>query len=219
MTHLGQIVILNGAPRSGKSSIARAVQSAFEEPWINLGVDGVMRATPERYLPGIGLRPGGERPDLEPLVETMHLALYDAVAAHSRLGLDVIVDIAHHDGYSTPRNLLPKVASRLAGLPVLFVGVRCPIDVIMQRREVDQPGREGRYLTRGRDGDVPEAVLRWQHAVHDPGIYDLEVDTSSLSPDECAQAIRDRLEAVPPPSVFARLAAGAWKDPTVSHDR
>lgn len=48
MTHLGQIVILNGAPRSGKSSIARAVQSTFEEPWINLGVDGVMRATPER---------------------------------------------------------------------------------------------------------------------------------------------------------------------------
>lgn len=38
-SHSGQIIILNGAPRSGKSSIARAIQEGFEGPWINLGVD------------------------------------------------------------------------------------------------------------------------------------------------------------------------------------
>ena len=52
-------------------------------------------------------------------------------------------------------------------------------------------GPERHYLTRSRDGDVPEAVS-WQPAVHDPGIYDLEVDRAWLSPDECAHAIRNR---------------------------
>lgn len=33
---------------------------------MNLGGDYFMKMTPEDYQPGIGLRPGGERPDLEP---------------------------------------------------------------------------------------------------------------------------------------------------------
>ncbi|MCU0502603.1 MAG: chloramphenicol phosphotransferase, partial [Anaerolineae bacterium] len=60
----GQIIILNGVPRSGKSSIAAAIQQTFDGVWMNLGVDRFMQMTPARYLPGIGLRPGGERPDL-----------------------------------------------------------------------------------------------------------------------------------------------------------
>ena len=66
---LGQIVVLNGIPRSGKSSIVAAIQEIFDGPWMNLGVDTFKeRVTPKRYSPGIGLRPGGERPDLEPLI-------------------------------------------------------------------------------------------------------------------------------------------------------
>src|SRR6266566_3245146 len=61
----GQIVILNGTPRSGKSSIATVIQNTFEGVWMNLGVDRFKQMTPERYQPGIGLRPGGERSDLE----------------------------------------------------------------------------------------------------------------------------------------------------------
>ncbi len=64
----GQIIILNGAPRSGKSSIAQAIQDSFEGLWMNLGVDSYARITPPRYRPGIGLRPGSERPDLEVFV-------------------------------------------------------------------------------------------------------------------------------------------------------
>jgi chloramphenicol 3-O phosphotransferase len=77
---LGQVVILNGPPRSGKSTIAAAIQATFDGPWLNIGVDLIMRATPERYLPGIGLRPGGERPDLEPFVVASYAALYDSIA-------------------------------------------------------------------------------------------------------------------------------------------
>src|SRR5712691_2893047 len=137
----GRIIILNGPPRSGKSSISAAIQNTFEGVWMNLGVDRFKQMTPDRYQPGIGLRPGGERADLEPLVVVLYRAMYEAIGAHSRLGLNVVVDVGHHDGYSVPRGILPDCARRLSGLPVLFVGVYCPIDVIMQRRNAGQVGR------------------------------------------------------------------------------
>jgi chloramphenicol 3-O phosphotransferase len=118
----GRIVVLNGAPRSGKSSIAAAVQ--------------------------------------------------------------------HHD-----RSVIEDCARRLAGLPALFVGVRCPLAVVMKRR--------------GLSGPVPAPVLRWQEQVHAHWTYDLEVDTSELRPEECAEAIRRRLESPDEPSAFARLAREA----------
>jgi chloramphenicol 3-O phosphotransferase len=203
----GQIIILNGAPRSGKSSIAALIQQTLEGPWMNLGVDVFVRhMTPERYRPGIGLRPGGERPDLEPFVVQSYAALYESIAAHSRQGLNVIADVGHHDAYSQPLNILATCARRLEGLPVLFVGVRCPIETIMERRNAGQVGREGAYAT-GTDADpIPSPVARWQQEVHKPGIYDLEVDTSLLSPEECVLVIEERLTQGPPPTALARLA-------------
>jgi chloramphenicol 3-O phosphotransferase len=206
----GQIIVLNGAPRSGKSSIVAVIQETFEGPWMNLGADSFVRSvTPERYRPGVGLRPGGERPELEALVPVLFAAMYDSIAAHSRLGLNVVVDVGHHDAYAIPRNILFESARRLKGLPVLFVGVRCPIDVIMQRRNAGQPAREGEYATGSTGEPIPPPVRLWQREVHIPGIYDLEVDTSLLSPEECAEVIRRRLEQGPPPSAFQRLTAGS----------
>jgi chloramphenicol 3-O-phosphotransferase len=42
----GQVVILNGAPRSGKSSIASNIQETFDGTWMNLGVDVARLMTP-----------------------------------------------------------------------------------------------------------------------------------------------------------------------------
>jgi chloramphenicol 3-O phosphotransferase len=195
----GRIIILNGAPRSGKSSIAAALQARGD--WINLGVDAQMRTLPPSLMPGIGLRPGGEMPDLEPRLPSMFAALYDAIAAHARHGFDVVADLGHHDWYSRPLGILPACARQMAGLDVLFVGVHCPIDIIMARRNADP---QGGFYTAG-DG-VPAPVQRWQDAVHVPGIYDFELDTS-MTPGDCAVALEAALAAPPRPSAFERLAA------------
>jgi chloramphenicol 3-O phosphotransferase len=211
-TLAGQIIILNGAPRAGKSSIALAIQESFDGAWMNLGVDVFAgMVTPHRLRPGIGLRPGGERPEVEAMVPVFYAAMYESIAAHSRLGLNVVVDVGHHDGYGQPRGILIDVARRLAGLPVLFVGVRCPLEVIMERRQLGQKGREGRYLTGSADEPVPPPVLRWQREVHIPGLYDLDIDTSKQSPNDCADVIRRRLvEGTARPTAFERLASGRF---------
>jgi len=68
-------IILNGTPRSGKPSIVDVIQDTFDGVWMNLGVDRFMQMTPARYLPGMGLRPGGERQDIETLVPILYRAL------------------------------------------------------------------------------------------------------------------------------------------------
>jgi chloramphenicol 3-O phosphotransferase len=196
----GQVVILNGVPRAGKTSIATALQARLDGVWLNLGVDVVIAMTPAQWRPGIGLRPGGERPDLEPVVQTLYAGLFEAIAAESRAGLNVVADLGLHDAYSRPLGIVADAVRRLAGLPVLLVGVKCPIEAIMARRNADPQG--GYYAA----GDtVPEPVRRWQEAVHRPGIYDLEVDTSVLSPEACVVAIGRALAAPPAPSAFERL--------------
>ena len=210
LSELGQIVVLNGASRSGKSSIAAAIQESFDGVWMNLGMDGHITATPPAYRPGVGLRP--QRPEdaradpnrvplatLEAYVPTLYAALYESAAAHARLGLNVVMDVYHHDYYSRPLGILADCARRLIGLPTLFVGVRCPVDVIWQRREATW-GQVRDTV----DAGVLSAVELAQEAVGSH-TYDVEVDTSRMTPDECAAAIRARL-AEGPGSVFGALA-------------
>ena len=199
----GLIVLLNGVPRAGKSSIAAAIQASFPGVWMNLGLDHFKATTPQRYQPGIGLRPGGERPDLEPLVVTLYLAMYESIAAHSLRGVNVVADVGHHDGYSAPRGILPACARLLAGLPAFFIGVRCPIGVIMARRQATWGA------SYAEDGSIPRPVLLFQELVHTPGVYDLEVDTSVMSPEACAATIRVRIDGGSGPAALQALAGAA----------
>jgi chloramphenicol 3-O phosphotransferase len=199
MPDLGQIIILNGAPRSGKSSIVSVIQDTWDGVWMNLGVDVFVRhVTPKKIQPGIGLRPGEHDHAAVPHLPALYAALYDSIAAHGERGLNVITDLDHH-GATQP--MLRAGARRLAGLPVLFVGVRCPLDVIIKRRIATG------WQPEGTENDpVPPPIALWQREVHVPGIYDLEVDTSELTPEQCADAIRKRLDAGPG-SAFPQLAS------------
>ena len=195
------MVVLNGVPRCGKTSIARAMQESAGAPWLNLGVDAAQSWLPKELRPGIGLRPGGERPDLEEAVVRLYRALFDAVAAHAGQGLNVVVDVGLHESYSRPLSVAADCARRLAGFPVLFVGVRCAPDVIWQRRE--ETWGQARDSA---DQALLAAVARWPIAVH-ASRYDLEVDASELSAVDCAEQILVRLRSGPEGRSFGALAA------------
>jgi len=185
----GQVIVLNGTPRSGKSSIAAEIQATFDDTWVNLGVDHSIATTPTQFRPGIGLRPGHERPDLEPIVAALYRALYGSIVVHAKEGISVVVDVGHHQYFS-----LGEAARILSGTTAWLVGVRCPVDTVMARRQ-----ETGMVAPR-------EMVERWEREVHRPGVYDLEVDTSVLSSQECAEEIRGLLGGEP--EAFQRLGKG-----------
>jgi chloramphenicol 3-O phosphotransferase len=172
------IVVLNGAPRSGKSSIVEAIQSTFDGTWVNLGVDVSRRTTPPGAQPGIGLRPNEPDHPAARVRLALYSALWESVAAHDELGLHVAVDVGMYEA-----GVAADAARRLSARPVLFVGVRCPVEVAVERRRAAP------------DAYAPtrEAAELWEREVHRHWTYDLEVDTSRLSPSECAAVIADRL--------------------------
>jgi chloramphenicol 3-O phosphotransferase len=210
----GRVVILNGAPRSGKSSIVAAMRDRVPGMWMNLGNDVVVRhVLPASLQPGIGLRPGDERPDLRALLPSLRAALWDSVSAHAHHGFDVVADVTLHGDHGSIDDTAVRaslasssgwadVADRLVGLSIVVVGVRCPLDEIMARRDAGDDDRPDSYLRSSDDGEVPEPVRRWQVAIHDPGRYDVEVDTSRMTPAQCADAIAKRLAQGPPKSIL-----------------
>jgi chloramphenicol 3-O phosphotransferase len=174
------------------------MQAQLAGEWLNLGVDSHMATLPEALRPGIGLRPGADRPDVKALVPRLYAAHYASVAASAKQGFHVVVDVGHHDGA-----ILRDCLRLLSGLNVMLVGVRCQLEQILARRALDE---DGRHVAPG--APVPEPVLLWQRQVHDPGIYDLEVDTSLLSPEECTARIREMLDGgLPRPTAVERLLA------------
>lgn len=199
---VGTILVLSGPSRAGKSTIAARVQDALDGIWMHIGMDLHIQATPPRYKPGIGLRP--MRPqdaravegrvsygDLVDAVPALYAALYGSAAAHARNGLNVVMDVYHHDNYPKTLGTLDIAKRELAGLPSLFIGVNAPLDVIWDRRG----------QTWGQHRDTVDEDVRRAVEMHDVAAqalrYDIELDTSVLSPDECVGRIARRLAEGP----------------------
>lgn len=142
----GSVVVLNGMPRSGKTSIAKALQGMREQVWINVGLDHHIRTLPDWLSPGAGLRPfavahAGSEEERERLlhiedhVPGLYAAIYASAAAYARRGFEVVMDVGHHGAYSREFTVWTDCARELDGLTYLLVGVQCPLVVIWERRE------------------------------------------------------------------------------------
>lgn len=184
----GTIIILNGTSSSGKTSIVKALQDAFDEPFLEAGLDKFIWMLPERYLERplwddvLGLATQAGRTGHQ-LVAGMH----QAIKALSQVGINVIADHVLVEA-SWWLDCVQRFSDRQAYL----VGVRCPLEVVEQRE------RERHDRTLGQ--------ARAQYGVvHGLGVYDVEVDTSRSTPEECAMQIKARVNAGAPPSALKSL--------------
>ena len=183
LTKTARIVLLNGVGSAGKSSIAKALQAITSEPFLHVQMDAFLDMLPEAYqdhpdaftyetvhedgkpLVVIGAGPVGDR---------LMRGMRHAIAALAAQGNNLIVDDVLTSGQAQ------EYAAVLAPFQVFLVGVFAPLEVLEARER--------------QRGDRMIGLARWQYArVHKGMKYDIEVDTSTARPEECARLIKDRL--------------------------
>lgn len=202
----GTVIVLNGASSAGKSSIAKELQTLLDGCWLHVGVDHFLAMWPQKYF---AIDPSPEEIARQGLYRTtrqdedaicvdlnaghlgqaLHRSRHRSVAVLAAQGLNII-----GDEVLLTREELDEYVAVLSTTTVLFVGVRLPFEVLLQRE---------------RDcGNRMVGLARGHHAqVHAHALYDLEVDTSLMSAAQCAVRIKECIEHGPAPDAFARLRA------------
>lgn len=179
------VIVLNGGSSSGKSTIARCLQELLDRPWLRLGIDDLIDALAPSLVGAGQARPGraplvrygdGGEVLLDPAWDPVETAWYRGVAAMAGGGLHVIVDEVLLGGGAGQR----KLAARLTGLEVLWVGVRCD-PAVAAAREAARADRLGGMA-------VAQAA-----AAHAGVRYDLVVDTTARPAEECAREVLRRV--------------------------
>lgn len=169
--------MLNGTSSSGKSGIARCLQAILPDPWIVLGIDTLIRSLPVASVPspvtaaGLVFAADGTVV-IDPVFQRLEVAFGDGIAAMAKAGARIIVD----DVFLASAASQQRWQQALAGLEVLWAGVRCEVAVAA-----------GRELARG--DRVPGLAASQEQVVHLGVTYDLQVDTTRTEALECARSI------------------------------
>jgi chloramphenicol 3-O phosphotransferase len=179
----GRVLFLNGASSSGKSSIANQLLMMLDPPHFHMPVDAINGMRARQKTLELGPQ------ELTEVLARTRAGYHRAVAGMAWAGNDVIADHVLSEQWR-----LLDCLEVMAGLDVVFVGVRCSAEEL-ERRERARGDRE------------PGQAARQQLQVHAHGRYDVEVDTTVASPRECAGLIWNFLAAGHVPTAFDRLRA------------
>lgn len=171
------MIVLNGGSSAGKSTLARALQARLPRPWLSFGTDVLGDALPASGPNAVvSFGPGGEV-WVAPGYRGLEQAWYRGLAEMAAAGVGLILDEVFLRGAANQAEL----AAVLAGLDVVWVGVRCdPAEATA--REAARPDR------------VVGMAAAQAEVVHRGVVYDVEVDTTRTPPGDCAQLVLDHIQ-------------------------
>lgn len=209
----GQVVVINGTSGSGKTTTCAAFARRAEEPYLMFGMD-LLAGTlfPAKYTMFGARKEDGYQPtSYGPVCMHALSAMHAMIAAAARTGQNMVVD---HLMFLDPP-VLQDCVWRMADVPVLFVNLKPSRDVLDKRvrgRRIDfiPPPIQEAMSAAG-----PEIVAAFAEQLGEAGpwfyehayandIYDLELDSSAMSPDQVCAEIEARLRQGPG-TAFARL--------------
>lgn len=170
----GRVLLLNGPPSSGKTSLVNALQQEIAEPWFHLSLDDFRSGFSETWWTADDGR----------LFDQVMSGYVGSMREMALAGNDVLSEVVISPDR---RHLYERSYGELA---IVLIGVRCPIDVAVQREKLRSDRRRGPI-----DLNPHEYA-----AVHSGLRYDVEVSTTSRTPNELAVELVKQLEGITPSS-------------------
>ncbi|HEX7168130.1 MAG TPA: hypothetical protein VF230_14220, partial [Acidimicrobiales bacterium] len=147
----GRAIVVHGPSSAGKSTLMHAISAAAGTPWVVFD-EASFGSYPMTYAIW---------PETAP---TLREGFVAGIAALAASGNQVVTSSGQH-AQGVWRDAFAAV-----GVPVLFVGLECPVDVLVAR----QGGRDDRW------GGLAESTV----GVHEGWSHDLVLDSSAHTPDE-----------------------------------
>jgi len=196
------IIIINGPPSAGKTSIIKEMQKLYDKPLLHVGIDRFWAMIPDQYKefgtkasegysfiqtidhdnnPIVHVKSG-------PFAQQIDHTMTQVIKCMADCGHDVAVDAIltekiHFDHYV---EALEKHVD-------YFVGIVCDLEELERREKLR--GNRIVGLARGHIGSIH------QHKEY----YDLVIDSTHYSPTTCAQNILDFIQKTPNPQGFKKL--------------
>lgn len=196
----GKIIVLNGTSSAGKSTIAKAVQTMMDEPYLCTGVDHFQLAYPSGLV-SIGNTLAGElvgwqvRYSEGGLQEIrmgsvglqMLEAMYRALTGISNAGVNVVIDDVIWN-----QQILETAVSILHTYPIYFFALDLSLAAAEQREK-----------ERGNRG--PGNARYFYSLVYNLNdVYDARFDVENNDPETCAELIKTAV-ATTQPAAFKTL--------------
>jgi chloramphenicol 3-O phosphotransferase len=159
------VIILNGASSSGKSTLARALQvRLFEQTWFHISFDSWIAGSRPRR------RHGDDTDEATAVID----GFYAAILAFARHGNRIILDMVISDDEA-----MAHIRDALQDLRLFWVRVDCPAE------ELDR-----REMIRG-DRSIGLAGVQRRRIVASEWAYDKSVDTSAMTAWDAATVVID----------------------------
>lgn len=184
------ILFVNGASSAGKTSLARALQSAWESPLLYWSLDAVIAQLPLRYT-----GTGSDAADGFPLEEADEgyiinvgrsgLALNELSARYlatlADSGFDVVADFV-----LLSRHMLAPYEQALSTHAVCLIGLSCDEQTLATRNAARADRATGLSLNQ----------QRRVHFCADR--YNLHLDSSKVEADQLAASVMEHIKVTPP---------------------
>ena len=207
------ILFMIGTPSSGKTSIAKALQKHLDQPYVYAPTDAFVAMLPSSYLPsfpqegelkhkeGIYFVSGtsGSKQctyvKLGPVAQKLTKGIIAAIAGIAGAGLNVIVE-----GVIWEKSILQEAARGWKNFRVFFIHINPSLEEIERRENQRKDWFEGGERVKGQVCGAYNAIQAFGN------IYDLEIDTTHMTPDQGAKHIIASMQANPTPIAFKKLA-------------
>lgn len=161
-----KIIILNGTSSSGKSTIAKAIQEMSSEKFYHVQIDTFISMMSEKFLVN----------DESIAIKTINeiaTCMHEFVALLAKKGCNVIIDTVFENQF---KHWLYECVELFDGVTTIFVKVNCSLEELT-KREIKRKDRQ-------------IGLAKYQYDNMDfNSIYDIEVDTSKFTKEECSEKI------------------------------